>query len=127
MSRKLGGRGHVYGFLFLLPIKLFPVARPLRIEFPGAYYHVTSRGNERKVIFRRPRPRRFLELLGRDRRAPVILQHHGVGPRTTEKLLQHFGSSNLVRNVSEDELAKVAGRTAAKRVRQYYDSPVPRS
>ncbi|MBI5409586.1 MAG: transposase [Nitrospirae bacterium] len=27
------------------------MARPLRIEFPGAYYHVTSRGNERKDIF----------------------------------------------------------------------------
>ncbi len=25
--------------------------RPLRIEFPGAYYHVTARGNERKKIF----------------------------------------------------------------------------
>jgi REP element-mobilizing transposase RayT len=28
------------------------MARPLRIEFPGAVYHVTSRGNERKPIFR---------------------------------------------------------------------------
>jgi len=28
------------------------MARPLRIEFDGALYHVTSRGNERKPIFR---------------------------------------------------------------------------
>ena len=28
------------------------MARPLRIEFPGAVYHVTSRGNERREIFR---------------------------------------------------------------------------
>ena len=28
------------------------MARPLRIEFPGAAYQVTSRGNERKAIFR---------------------------------------------------------------------------
>jgi len=28
------------------------MARPLRIEYPGAYYHVTARGNERKAIFR---------------------------------------------------------------------------
>jgi len=27
------------------------MARPLRIEFPGAYYHVTCRGNERRRIF----------------------------------------------------------------------------
>ena len=27
------------------------MARPLRIEYPGAVYHVTSRGNARKKIF----------------------------------------------------------------------------
>jgi len=27
------------------------VGRPLRIEYPGAFYHVTSRGNERRAIF----------------------------------------------------------------------------
>lgn len=27
------------------------MSRPLRIEFPGAFYHVTSRGNARKKIF----------------------------------------------------------------------------
>jgi putative transposase len=28
------------------------MARPLRIEYPGAVYHVTSRGNEKKLIFK---------------------------------------------------------------------------
>jgi len=28
------------------------MARPLRIEYSGAIYHVTCRGNERKDIFR---------------------------------------------------------------------------
>jgi putative transposase len=27
------------------------MARPLRIEFPGAVYHVTSRGNAREAIY----------------------------------------------------------------------------
>jgi REP element-mobilizing transposase RayT len=27
------------------------MARPLRIQYPGAYYHITCRGNERKEIF----------------------------------------------------------------------------
>ena len=27
------------------------MARPLRIEYPGAVYHVTARGNERRTIF----------------------------------------------------------------------------
>ena len=33
------------------------MARPLRIEYPGALYHVTSRGNERKDIFKSQRDR----------------------------------------------------------------------
>jgi len=28
------------------------MARPLRIEYEGAFYHVTARGNERKDIFK---------------------------------------------------------------------------
>ncbi|BDV43603.1 transposase [Geotalea uraniireducens] len=40
------------------------MARPLRIEYPGAYYHVTSRGNERKDIFKSRRDReKFLDYL----------------------------------------------------------------
>ena len=40
------------------------MARPLRITYPGAFYHVTSRGNERKDIFKSKRDReRFLEYL----------------------------------------------------------------
>jgi len=27
------------------------MSRPLRLEFSGALYHVTSRGNERKAIY----------------------------------------------------------------------------
>jgi putative transposase len=27
------------------------MARPLRIEYEGAFYHVTARGNERKRVF----------------------------------------------------------------------------
>ena len=40
------------------------MARPLRIEYPGAFYHVTSRGNERKDVFKSQRDRdKFLEYL----------------------------------------------------------------
>ena len=28
------------------------MARPIRIEYPGAFYHITARGNERKEIFK---------------------------------------------------------------------------
>jgi putative transposase len=41
------------------------MARPLRIEFPGAVYHVTSRGNEKRSIFKNDRDRKtFLAFLG---------------------------------------------------------------
>ena len=40
------------------------MARPLRITFPGAFYHVTSRGNERKAVFKSKRDReKFLDYL----------------------------------------------------------------
>ena len=40
------------------------MARPLRIEYPGALYHVTSRGNEKKDIFRSIKDReKFLSYL----------------------------------------------------------------
>jgi REP element-mobilizing transposase RayT len=41
------------------------MARPLRIEYPGAVYHVTSRGNARQSIFMDDADRQvFLEVLG---------------------------------------------------------------
>lgn len=40
------------------------MARPLRIQYPGAYYHVTSRGNEQKNIFKSQKDReQFLAYL----------------------------------------------------------------
>ena len=40
------------------------MSRPLRIQFPGAWYHVTSRGNERNAIFKSKKDReKFLSYL----------------------------------------------------------------
>lgn len=40
------------------------MVRPLRIQYPGALYHLTNRGNEKKPIFRAdPDRRNFLEIL----------------------------------------------------------------
>jgi len=40
------------------------MARPLRIEYEGAFYHVTARGNERKKIFLSKRDHeKFLQYL----------------------------------------------------------------
>ncbi len=51
------------------------MSRPLRIEFPGAFYHVTSRGNERKTVFQTVRDReQYLSYLesAHDRYGAVI-------------------------------------------------------
>ena len=43
------------------------MARPLRLQFPGALYHVTARGNARQKIFLDEEDRhRFVELLGQE-------------------------------------------------------------
>jgi excinuclease ABC subunit C len=44
----------------------------------------------------------------------------GVGEKTVQKLLRHFGSSELVRGASEDALTQVVGRAAARRVKEFY-------
>ena len=51
---------------------LSPMARPLRLEFAGALYHLTSRGDHRREHILDDTDRRtFLELLGKE-----ILQQH---------------------------------------------------
>src|SRR5262245_3740585 len=46
----------------------------------------------------------------------------GVGPKTVQRLLSRFGSSELVRAATEDQLAAVVGRAAARKVRAFYDT-----
>jgi excinuclease ABC subunit C len=45
----------------------------------------------------------------------------GIGEKTVQRLLKHFGSSELVRTAGENELAAVVGRAASRRVRRYYE------
>ncbi len=53
------------------------MARPLRIEFPGAWYHFTCRGNERNRIFKDDADRKeFLDILG-DSLEKYAAQLHG--------------------------------------------------
>jgi len=44
----------------------------------------------------------------------------GVGQKTVLRLLKEFGSSELVRSKSEDQLAAVVGRAAARKIRAHY-------
>ncbi len=47
------------------PVSLIRVARKIRIEYPGAIYHLMNRGDRREAIFKDDLDRRrFLDTLG---------------------------------------------------------------
>lgn len=55
-----------------------------------------------------------------DRLRSELAQIEGVGPATVRKLLKRFGSPELVKAASEEELAEAVGPAAARRVRNFY-------
>jgi len=74
------------------------MARPLRIEFPGAWYHFTCRGNERSRIFKDDADRKeFLSIL-KDSLEKYATQLHGyVLMENHFHLILHTPSGNLSR------------------------------
>jgi REP-associated tyrosine transposase len=61
------------------------MARPLRIAFPGACYHVTARGNARQRIYRDDRDREvFLGRLG------AVVGHHGLKLHAYVLMRNHY-------------------------------------
>jgi REP-associated tyrosine transposase len=74
------------------------MARPLRLEFPGAFYHVTSRGNERKPVYRDGLDRRrFLERLEQVAGTHRLVVHGYVLMRNHYHLLVETREANLAR------------------------------
>ena len=86
------------------------MARQLRIEFPGALYHVMSRGNERNLIFKNDSDRvLFVDTLkdsaegaGVDVVAYVLMDNHypmiiGTPQANLSRFMRHFGLTYTVR------------------------------
>ena len=44
----------------------------------------------------------------------------GIGAKTVEKLLRHFGSLDRVRHATEAELREIAGRAATQKLKDYF-------
>jgi excinuclease ABC subunit C len=68
---------------------------------------------------------RFAVTFHRTRRSAARLtseleQVEGIGSKTISKLLREFGSLERVRGASPEELAKVIGQSAARRLREFY-------
>ena len=51
--------------------------------------------------------------------ASELLEIPGVGERTAQKLLEHFGSVSKLRSVSETELSQIVTQPQASRIREY--------
>ncbi len=52
-------------------------------------------------------------------------QAPGIGPKTVQKLLRHFGSAERVRGAGETELTAQVGPAAARRIRRFYEAGGP--
>ena len=60
-----------------------------------------------------------------DRLRGELARIPGIGEKTAAKLLRHFGSLDRVREASEEELAGVIGKAAARKLRAALDPAVP--
>jgi REP element-mobilizing transposase RayT len=76
------------------------MARPLRMDYPDTFYHVLSRGNERKEIFRDEKDHlRFLDTLGRTVDRFKLEVHAYVLMKNHFHLLVHTKEANLSRAI----------------------------
>jgi len=76
------------------------MARPLRMDYPDAFYHVLSRGNERKEIFRDEKDHlRFLDTLGKMVERFKLEVHAYVLMKNHFHLLVHTKEANLSRAI----------------------------
>jgi len=74
------------------------MARQLRIEYAGAFYHVSSRGNLKEMIFFEDRDReKFLEILKRTKETFCYLLHAYVLMKNHYHLLLETPQANLSR------------------------------
>ena len=62
---------------------------------------------------------------GSRRLTTELLEIRGIGEKTARKLLQQFGSLQGLRQLSEEQLARVAGRAQAARIFQHLHGPAP--
>jgi REP element-mobilizing transposase RayT len=73
------------------------MGRPLRIEYEGAFYHITSRGNEKRTIFQNDQDYfQFIQLLERIHKRYEVLIHTYVLMFNHYHLLLETPSSNLI-------------------------------
>jgi len=89
--------------------------------------HINKKSESLKLIQQaRDEAHRFGLTFHRNQRSRNFLRTElteisGIGEKTAEKLLQHFGSLVRVREASREDLETVAGKAVADRIRRYFD------
>jgi len=113
-------------------ITIIGIAKRLEeIFFPGdpVPLYIDKKSESLKVIQQaRNEAHRFAINFHRDQRSRNFLgteltQIPGVGEKTAQKLLSHFGSVKKIRAASVTDLAEVVSMASAKKVRAYLDQP----
>lgn len=74
-----------------------------------------ARNEAHRFAVRHHRTRRSLQFTGSE-----LTQIPGIGEKTAEKLLQHFGSVKRIREARAADLIEVAGLAAAKKLTQHF-------
>ena len=89
--------------------------------------HINKKSESLKLIQQaRNEAHRFSLAYHRNRRSRSFLQTEltsitGIGAKTAEKLLSHFGSVKKLREATVAQMAEVAGIAAAKKVGEYFE------
>lgn len=92
--------------------------------------HINKKSESLKLIQQaRNEAHRFGVTFHRDQRSRNFLKTElteipGIGTKTAEKLLQHFGSLARVRQAAFEELTTLVGKAAALKVEAYFNAPV---
>jgi excinuclease ABC subunit C len=90
--------------------------------------HINKKSESLKLIQQaRDEAHRFGITFHRDQRSRNFIKTElteipGIGAKTAEKLLQHFGSLARVRKAEPAEVEKLVGKAAAQKVQAYFDA-----
>ena len=112
-------------------VKIIGIAKRLEeIFFPGdpLPLYINKKSESLKLIQQaRNEAHRFAITFHRDKRSKAFIQSElehipGIGKKTTEKLLQHFGSVKVIAESDPETLQKIAGAKAAKAILQYFST-----
>lgn len=123
---------HAIGMFGKFPI--IGLAKRLEeVFFPGEHDSIIipKTSSSLKLLQRvRDEAHRFAITYHRDKRSKRTIASElddipGVGPRTREKLIKHFGSVKKIREAFVEDLEDVIGKVVAKRISDYYNNAPP--